>query len=262
MRLPGAGAALAGCALLWSSCLQGPGANPVDPFKPAQQALGERIFRDPRFSQWFASHATGLNAPPTTGDPTVAVAANAAGPGLPSALAGTAVACAACHLVEQDALLDGTRMRAYADFARTSPVPDRGDGTAGTARNSPPMVDALVARPGPVFLHLDGQFVTAEDLIASTFTGRNLGWLPAESGAALHQLAHVIRGDDGHLFQGPDSSAMSYPVAFLAEDSRILPRLRLPAAYRLDVFAASDAQVLAAVARVVAAYMGGAALPP
>jgi hypothetical protein len=247
----------AACALLASACLQGPGETRVDPFKPAEQALGERVFRDPRFSQWFATHASGLNAPPTAGDPTVAVTANAAGPALPGALAGTAVACSACHLVEQDALADGTRMRAYADFARSSPIPDRGDGASATARNSPPMVDALVPRPGPVFLHLDGQFVTAEDLIAATFTGRNLGWLPGESDAALNQLADVIRGDDGHLFQGPDPSGMSYAVAFLSEDGRILPRLRLPAAYRLDVFAASDAEVLAALARVVAAYMGG-----
>jgi len=250
-------AALAGGALLFPACLQGPGPIPTDTVKPAEQALGERLFRDPRFSQWFASHAGNLNAPPTAADPTVDVVANAAGPALPSALAGTAVACSACHLVEQDALPDGTRMRAYADFARTSPIPDRGDGALSTARNSPPLVDALVPRPGPVFLHLDGQFLTAEELVAFTFTGRNLGWRPGEAEAAVHHLARVIRGDDGRLFQGPDPSGMGYAVAFLAEDSRILSRLRLPAAYRLDVFSASDTDVLAAVARVVAAYLRG-----
>jgi len=246
------------CVLLLSTaCLQGPGASPVDPFKPAAQALGERLFRDPRFSQWFATHSASVNAPPTPGDPTVATAVNALGPALPGSLAGAAVACSACHLVEQDALPDGTRMRAYSDFARTSPIPDRGDGQSGTPRNSPPMVDALVPRPGPVFLHLDGQFVTPEDLIAFTFTGRNLGWLPTESARAVHHLAQVIRGDDGHRYQGPDPSGMSYALAFLAEDSRILARLRLPAKDRLDVFAATDEEVLAAVAKVVAAYMGG-----
>ncbi len=35
--------------------------------------------------------------------------------------------------------------------------------------------------------------------------------------------------DDGQPYQGPDPSGMSYAVAFLAEDSRILARLRLPA---------------------------------
>ncbi len=250
--------ATAACGLLLGvGCLQGPGASPVDPFKPADQALGERIFRDPRFSQWFATHSTSMNAFPTPGDPTVDTSVDALGPALPGSLAGAAMACSLCHLVEQDALPDGTRMRAYSDYARRSPVPDRGDGQSTTARNSPPLVDALVPRPGPVFLHLDGQFIAPEDLIASTFTGRNLGWLPTENAQAVHHLAQVIRGDDGQPFQGPDPSGMSYGVAFLAEDSRILARLRLPPEDRLDVHGATDEEVLGAVSTVVAAYVNG-----
>jgi hypothetical protein len=251
-------AGAAACALLLGSgCLQGPGATPVDPFKPADQALGERIFRDPRFSQWFATHATSMNAFPSPGDPTVETAVDALGPSMPGSLAGAAMACSLCHLVEQNSLPDGTRMRAYSDYARRSPIPDRGDGQATTPRNSPPMVDCLVPRAGPVFLHLDGQFVSPEDLIATTFTGRNLGWLPTEYGQAVHHLAQVIREDDGQPFQGPDPAGMSYAVAFLSEDSRILARLRLPPEDRIDVHAATDEEVLAAVSTVVAAYING-----
>jgi hypothetical protein len=246
-------------ALLGTACLQGPGSSPVDPFKPADQALGERIFRDPRFSQWFATHATSVNALPTSGDPVVAEALDALGPAMPGSLAGAAMACSLCHLVEQNANADGTGMRAYSDYAQRSPIPDRGDGFSSTPRNSPPMVDALVPRDGPVFLHLDGQFVTPEDLIVSTFTGRNLGWLPTEAAQAVAHVASVIRGDDCTQFIGPDPglAGTSYAADFLGQDARILARLRLPLAARIDVHAATDAEVLQAVAKVVAAYMGG-----
>jgi hypothetical protein len=252
-------AALACAALLGAGCLPGPGASPVDPFKPADQALGERIFRDPRFSQWFFAHSTSVNAFPTSGDPTVATAENAAGPAMTGSLAGAAMACSLCHLVEQNALPDGTNMRAYSDYAQRSPIPDRGDGEFFTPRNSPPMVDALVSRDGPVFLHLDGQFVSAEDLIAFTFTNRNLGWLPTEYTQAVAHLAQVIREDDCTQFIGPDPGmdGMSYATAFLGQDSRILARLRIPLDERLDVHAASDEEVLAAVTKVVAAYING-----
>jgi hypothetical protein len=121
------------------------------------------------------------------------------------------------------------------------------------------MVDAMVPRDGPTFLHLDGQFATPEDLIASTFTGRNLGWLPTESAQAVAHLASIIRGDDASQFIGPDPglAGTSYAADFLGQDFRILARLRIPAEERLDVHTASDEDVLQAVAKVVAAYMGG-----
>ncbi|HMK73366.1 MAG TPA: hypothetical protein VK454_08495 [Myxococcaceae bacterium] len=255
MRPVGAGLLLAGA--LGAGCIQAPAGGAPEGFKPAEQALGERFFRDPRFSQWFATHLSSVNAAPSAGDPTVETSVDALGPPLPGSLAGAAMACSLCHLVEQNARDDGTRMRAYSDFARRSPIPDRGDGRHETPRNSPPMVDALVERPGPVFLHLDGEFATPESLIEATFLGRNLGWLPTERGTALAHLARIVREDEGKMYQGPDPSGMSYAIAFLAEDTRIKARLRLPAAYRLDVHQASDEEVLGAVAKVVAAYMRG-----
>ncbi len=252
------------CALVLSGCLAGPGAPPVDPFKPADQALGERIFRDPRFSQWFAAHSTSMNAFPTSGDPTVQDAVNALGPDMPGSLAGTAMACSLCHLVEQNSIPDGanangTNMRAYADFARKSPIPDRGDGQSVTPRNAAAMVDALVPREVPVFLHHDGQFVSAEDLIGATFTGRNLGWLPTEASQAVAHIANVIRQDDCSQFIGPDPglAGTSYAADFLGQDDRIPARLRLLPEARIDVRSASDEEVLASVEAVVAAYISG-----
>jgi len=229
----------------------------VDPFKPADQALGERIFRDPRFSQWFATHSAEVNVFPDAGDPTVDTAVDALGPAMPGSLAGAAMACSLCHLVEQNANEDGTHMRAYSDYARRSPIPDRGDGQFQTPRNSPPMVDATVPLDIPLFLHFDGQFSSAVDLITFTFTGRNMGWLPTEYAQAVHHIAEVIREDNGQEFQGPDPVAMSYSIAFLAQDSRILARLRISEENRIDVFSATDEEVLGAMARVVSAYMDG-----
>lgn len=254
-RLPFALAA----ALLAPACLQGPGATPVDPFKPADQALGERVFRDPRFSQWFATHSSNVNAFPSPGDPTVALAQNALGPNYPGSLAGAAMACSLCHLVEQNSAPNGTNMRAYSDYASRSPIPDRGDGQAHTPRNSPPMVDDLIPHSGPTFLHLDGQFVTPEDLITFTFTGRNLGWLFTEHDQAVSHIAQVIREDDCSQFIGPDPglAGTSYAADFLAQDERILARLRLPVEDRIDVHTATDDEVVAAVAHVVAEYISG-----
>jgi hypothetical protein len=193
------------------------------------------------------------------GDPTVAMSQNALGPALPGSLSGAAMACSLCHLVEQDARADGTNMRAYSDYAQRSPIPDRGDGQTTTPRNSPPMVDDLIPHTGPTFLHLDGQFVSPEDLITFTFTGRNLGWLPTESAEALAHLARVIREDDSSQFIGPDPglAGTSYAADFLGQDMRILARLRIPAADRIDVHTATDEEVMAAVAHVVAAYING-----
>jgi hypothetical protein len=91
-------------------------------------------------------------------------------------------------------------MRTYADFARRSPVPEREDGKLTTSRNSPPLVNATLDRPGGLLLHFDAEFSTLEDLIAATFTGRNLGWLPGQKAAAMHHIATVVRDYRGSAF--------------------------------------------------------------
>ena len=55
------------------------------------------------------------------------------------------------------------------------------------------------SRPGASFLHYDGQFRTAADLVRTTFTGRDFGWLPAERDEALAHVAHVLRHHQRNL---------------------------------------------------------------
>jgi hypothetical protein len=69
-------------------------------------------------------------------------------------------------------------MRAYADFARRSPVPARAGGATTAPRNSPALVNATLPRRGGLLLHFDAEFATTADLVHDTFAGRNFGWLP------------------------------------------------------------------------------------
>ena len=91
----------------------------------------------------------------------------------------------------------GRGIRAYADFARRSPIPSREDGQKFTARNAPVMVNASIPRLGETFFHLDGEFATGAELVRETFLGRNFGWLPTEHQKAMQHLVKVIREDDG-----------------------------------------------------------------
>ena len=70
-----------------------------------------------------------------------------------------------------------------------SPVPAREDGKLTTSRNSPPLVNATLDRPGGLLLHLDAEFSTLEDLIAATFTGRNLRVAARQKAEAIHHIA-------------------------------------------------------------------------
>src|SRR5881628_3679226 len=95
---------------------------------PPEVALGERLFLETRFAQFFYAHSSGnANATLTEGDPVLARSATPSGPSFPGAYAGLSMNCRACHLVAEHASL-GQGIRTYADFARRSPVPEREDG--------------------------------------------------------------------------------------------------------------------------------------
>lgn len=185
----------------------------------ADTVVGKRLFRETRFAQYFYAHSEGVNAPLREGDPVLA-----SGP-----YAGKSMNCAQCHL--SDELKDTLGTRAFADFARRSPIPERGDGKRATLRNTPGFVNAFISREPRLFLHYDGEFTSVEELVQGGFTGRNFGWLPAERAQAIRHIARVVREDDG---QGglPYRSTLG-----------------------LDVAHVSDVQVLEVVATKVADYL-------
>jgi cytochrome c peroxidase len=119
--------------------------------------LGERLFRDERFST-------------SKGD-------------LPAS-------CSHCHLLDQDP----QGARAYADFLNRSWMSSRSeDRRRLMLRNAPTILDAgQMPR-----LHYDGEFASLEDLVKGTLAGRPMGWLPGEEKQAFEQARRVLLNDGG-----------------------------------------------------------------
>lgn len=219
---------------------------------PAEVAVGERLFLETRFAQWFYAHATDVNGALPAGDPVLDVTVTTAGP-LPGPFRGRSMNCRTCHLVDEHTNTPGAGNRTYADFARRSPVPVREDGQTTTTRNSPALVGAAPLGRRGRLLHFDGEFASTADLVAATLTGRNFGWRPGEHGLAVAHVANVIRGDDG---RGALAREFGGPYrAVLRGAAQVPGELRLPAHLRIDVDRASDEEILRAVARLVAIYV-------
>ena len=214
---------------------------------PAEVIVGERLFLETRFAHSQAVNPGGrdplMDHTPTLADP------------LPGPFAGGGINCRACHLVDEHAEARGGGMRSYTDFARLSPQPLRSADPAPTRpRNAQSLVGIALARTEGTLFHHDGQFASLDDLVRTTFTGREFGWLPGEAQAARRHIAEVLRQDDG---TGELAQAFggAYGKVLEGVDPTLPAYLRLPARYRIDLATASDEAILDAVARLVAAYV-------
>jgi cytochrome c peroxidase len=222
-------------------------------------ALGDRLFFETRFAQYFFAHSNGdVNAPLDRGDRLVDQVPAVDRPALPGPFRGKSISCRQCHL--GDDLISSRPLagRTYVDFSRRSPIPERGDGLVTTPRNSPSMVDFGLPREAPILLHFDGEFATAEDLTIASFTGRNFGWLLEEERIAVAHIARVIREDNGtnprHILHR-NGKGIPYRVMMLGTGPDLPPGFEIPERYRIDVMKASDQQVLEAIAKFMHAYM-------
>ncbi len=236
-------------------------AHPAVQLEGGTANVGARFFLETRFSKFFYANSGGnANFTLTNGDPVMDVTSTINGP-LPGPFAGRAMNCRACHLVEEHATVAN---RTYADFAQRSPVPSNGDGRTHTPRNSIDMVNSLIPRTTPLFLHWDGEFVTVRDLIIATFTGRNFGWHPSEYATARAHIAKVVREDDGTGLLAQQYGGYSYAQA-LAGGPEILPPYRIAPAFWIpnvgitnttDPNYVSDDRIIDGVAALMQAYMG------
>ncbi len=221
--------------------------------------LGDRLFFETRFSQYFFAHCHGdVNTPLGQGDLGVEQVNAVDRTALPSRLGTKSINCRQCHLGDDFTKDEPLAGRTYVDFSRRSPIPDRRDGLVTTPRNSPSMVDFGLPREAPMLLHFDGEFATAEDLTVATLTGRNFGWLPAEASVAMAHIARVIREDNGRNSRqlvDRQGNGVPYRDALLGTDPNLPPDLVIPERYRIDVMKASDGEVLEAVAKLIHAYM-------
>jgi hypothetical protein len=223
----------------------------------AEEAVGERLFLDTRFAQAFkvfldnGGDVNNANA----GDGAVDTLETLGAPINPGPFKGKSMNCRTCHLVDDVVGTPGGGMRAYADFARRSPIPARADGKTHATRNSPPLVNASLDRPGGALFHFDAEFNSMEDLVVGTYTGRNFGWLPGEKAQAIAHIAKVVRGDDGS-FDLTDTG-LSYRVLFTGTDPNIPDELRMPPQFRAFIGSATDQEIFDAVVKVVTAYVNG-----
>ncbi len=255
------GSSLIFLSLLLSGC--GSSSTPAPPSVAAtgtpgaEEAVGERLFLDTRFAQAFkifmdnGGDVNNANA----GDGAVDTLETLGAPINPGPFKGMSMNCRACHLVDDVVDAPGGGMRSYADFAHRSPLQARADGKTVAVRNSPPLVNSSLDRPGGVLFHFDAEFNSMEELVAATFTGRNLGWLPGEKAQAFAHIARVVRGDDGS-FDLTDTG-LSYRILFTGVNPNIPDELRLPPQFRAFIGSATDQEIFDAVVKVVSAYVNG-----
>jgi cytochrome c peroxidase len=245
-------AVMLGCG----SAGQAPAASTEADATPSADPIGEALVLDTRFGEFFAANMTGVNTPLTTGDPAVNEVETTTGT-LPGPFAGQAINCRSCHFVTEFQGVNGAGIRTYADFTYRSPLPRaQANGFDHTPRNSMQMVDSFAARSGPLFLHFDGEFGSAQDLIIGTLTGRNFGWTPAQYNQAIAHIAKVVREDDGSSSLAQERlDGLSYAVIFKGTDSRITSDILLPPAQRIDVTTATDEQIVDEIALCIGQYM-------
>jgi cytochrome c peroxidase len=249
-----------GAALLWmTGCGSGQAPDPSQEAEgaPADQNVGERIFADTRFAEYFAAHMTGVNDPLPVGDPVVAQVTTPIGV-VTGPFAGQSINCRSCHFVTEFTDVAGVRDRTYADFVDHSPMPRLINGISSTPRNAMQMVGSQQPHDGPTFLHFDGEFASGEDLVQATLTGRNFGWTPDQYQQAIAHIARVIREDNGNnAGSNTFTHGFTYAKIFLGTDPAIPADSLLPAQYRLDVTTGSDDAIVEDIAKLVAAYARG-----
>jgi len=113
-------------ALIAAAACNAPSPDPAD--DPPEVVVGERLFLETRFAQFFAAHGgDDVNRPLAAGDPVMETLETTDGTRV-GPFAGKSMNCRACHLVDESPDPGTTGTRTYADFATRSPIPDRGDG--------------------------------------------------------------------------------------------------------------------------------------
>jgi hypothetical protein len=255
--LGGACAIAALSAIGCSSSGQAPQFEADEDVTPAEQNIGERIFVDTRWAQYFATHMTDVNSPLAVGDPVVAQTQTINGP-LPGPFAGQSINCRSCHFVVEFQGVKGAGNRTYADFTTRSPIPRPMNGFTFTPRNSMQMVGSLQPHTGPQFLHFDGEFTDPADLVKKTITGRNFGWDPTQYQAAIAHIADVIRNDNGQNDPANEfGCGFSYKAIFAGTDPTIPKDCKMPAQYLLDVNSATDEEIVDDISQIVAQYAIG-----
>lgn len=225
---------------------------------PAEITIGERLFSDYRFSQFFYEKAQGnANHVLESGDPQLDfLKILDEKSSIKNPFQGTAMSCSSCHMVDQTKDTMGTRL--YSDFANFSPVPLRASDPqiTDTLRNTQVVLPLKPNDPNtPLFFHWDGEFNSLSQLVVGGLSGRNMGWQTTELQQAYSNIVSIIKGDDGQGDVTSEFGGYSYKELFLGEDPLIAPELRLPENLRLNVSNATDQEIVQHVAQLITLFM-------
>lgn len=232
---------------------------------PPEILLGERLFLETRFAQYFKAHLDEggkVNSAIPNGDPVLNKTVRFFGlppyqiPFADGPFAGHTYNCRTCHLVDEHVEQQELGMRSYSDFASRSPLPTREDGQVTTVRNAPALVDASLPRENFI-LHLDGEFYSLPQLVRETLTNRNIGWLPGEKNIAIEHICRIVREDDGTSGLAVEFGGLSYTEAFAGitkDNKKVVDEYLLPKSLRSDIQKTSCDKVFAAVANLIAIY--------
>ncbi len=232
---------------------------------PPEILLGERLFLETRFAQYFKAYLDQggeVNRAITKGDPVLNKTVRFFGlppyqiPFADGPFAGQTYNCRTCHLVDEHVEQRELGMRSYSDFASRSPLPTRDDGQVTTVRNAPALVDASLLRENFI-LHLDGEFYSLPQLVRGTLTNRNFGWLPGEKSVAIEHICKVVHEDDGTNELAVEFGGLSYTETFagITNDSKqVANEYLLPKSLRIEIQKTSCYKVFEAVANLIAIY--------
>lgn len=179
---------------------------------PIEVQIGEKLFMEERFSQWFFQSSNGdVNQPLRSGDPTLDKIKTDLGI-FDHPLKGRAMSCAACHFVDQLSEVSEVKVLTYNDFMPRTPIPKRNqDNDVETTRHTSNMV-GMVLKDG-VPLHWDGEFFSGKDLSCASLIGRNMGWVNEEGWLARRHIVDVVRKDVG-TYPGQSDLSDSYKSLF------------------------------------------------
>ena len=232
---------------------------------PPEILLGERLFLETRFAQFFATHLeknSNVNTPLKKGDPALEKTARFFGlppyqiPFTDGPYAGQSFNCRTCHLVDEHLEQSELGMRSYSDFASRSPLPTRNDGKLVTVRNAPALVDASLPRRNFI-LHFDGEFNSLEQLVGGTLTNRNMGWLPGEKEQAIEHICKVMREDDGASDLAKEFGGYSYNEVFAGKSKdgkAVVNDYLLPKALQIDLQNSDCDAVFNATVKLISLY--------
>ena len=242
-------------------------ANEEQQFLAAEVFHGERLFQETRFAQHFynfVARGGDINEPLDQGDPKLEKTFRFFGlppyqiPFATSPFKGTSYSCRTCHMVDEHINQKELGMRVHSDFSSRSPLSSRNDKQSVTVRNSPVLVGSFSQRNNFI-LHYDGEFSSMQELVVSTLTGRNLGWLPNESETATSHICGVVKNDDGTGKLAKSFSSLSYSEIFsgfsksgkLLSEEYLIKKNR-----RIEVSKSTCNEILASVAYLLGRYIG------